>query len=111
MYNRYTPQPDGTYRRVREEAPGRPVRPPQPREEPHTAPPEPHSMPAPSEKHHAAPPQRPSAPALPGFLQNLIPAGIDTEDLLIILLILLTAGRDEEARNSAMLTIALYFAL
>lgn len=119
MYNRYTPQPDGTYRRVREEAPGKPVHPSQPREAASPAPPEPHGALPPAEKPsaekhsaekpHTAPP--PQQPALPGFLQNLIPAGMDTEDLLIILLILLTAGKDEEAKNSAMLTIALYFAL
>jgi hypothetical protein len=53
----------------------------------------------------------PGAWSLPSFFRQLLPRGVDTADLLILLLLLLIAGDCEEDRNNALLTIALYFIL
>ena len=102
MYNRYIPQPDGSYRRnpMQEQRP-HPQRPTQP------PPPPPAPPPAPQ------PPQRhpPTAEPIPGFLRQLIPKGFDTGDLIIVLLLLLIAGDSQESRSNALLTLALYFIL
>lgn len=103
MYNRYIPQPDGSYRRnampdsrqnTQRQTPQRP------------APPSP-SMPQPS-----PPPKRPpQQDSIPSFLRQLIPQGFDTGDLIIVLLLLLIAGDSQESRSNALLTLALYFIL
>ena len=103
MYNRYIPQADGSYSR--------------------------HSVPDKVQKQnsHPVPPKQPENPAacfspppcerkkpkketqpLSGFLQRLLPGGFDTEDLIIILLLLLTAGDCREDQNFALLTLGLY---
>ena len=53
----------------------------------------------------------PHGESIPGFLRQLIPQGFDTGDLIIVLLLLLIAGDSQEARNNALLTLALYFVL
>lgn len=86
MYNRYVPQSDGTYRR----SPGQ-------------------SVPAP-----AAPPVPPPSPASLGlgrFFRQLLPGGLDTEDLLILLLLLLMCEDAGEEPNFALLTLGLYLFL
>ena len=103
MYNRYIPQPDGSYRRnampdsrqnTQRQTPQRP------------APPSP-PMPQPS------PPQKrpPQQDSIPSFLRQLIPQGFATGDLIIVLLLLLIAGDSQESRSNALLTLALYFIL
>lgn len=103
MYNRYIPQPDGSYRRnampdsrqnTQRQTPQRPAPPPP-------------SMPQPS------PPQKrpPQQDSIPSFLRQLIPQGFDTGDLIIVLLLLLIAGDSQESRSNALLTLALYFIL
>ena len=98
MYNRYIPQPDGSYRRNaipdQRQQPQRPAPPPPP--------PQPPPVP-----HHQPPRQEP----ISGFLRQLIPQGFDTGDLIIVLLLLLIAGDNLESRNQALLTLALYFIL
>lgn len=98
MYNRYIPQPDGSYRRNaipdQRQQPQRPAPPPPP--------PQPPPVP-----HHQPPRQEP----ISGFLRQLIPHGFDTGDLIIVLLLLLIAGDNQESRNQALLTLALYFIL
>lgn len=97
MYNRYIPQPDGSYKRNTAQAP---------RQNPHHPPPVPPPVPP------APPPQKPPHPvAIPGFLRQLIPQGFDTGDLIIVLLLLLIAGDSQESRDNALLTLALYFIL
>ena len=96
MYNRYIPQPDGSYRRNampdnRQPPPQHPPQPPPP------PPPQPHTP--------------PRSEPIPGFLRQLIPQGFDTGDLIVVLLLLLIAGDSEEARSNALLTLALYFIL
>ena len=43
------------------------------------------------------------------FLRRLLPKEFDTGDLMIVLLLLLMAGDCTEDRNTALLTLALYF--
>ena len=108
MYNRYVPQPDGSFRRSRVEdsrtkhqAPKPEICEPTPpcRDEPLCPPPEPpKSRPQPCDhKDNGL-----------GFLQKLLPKDFDTGDLIVILLLLLLAGDCEEDRSNALLTLALY---
>lgn len=125
MYNRYIPQPDGSYRRSRmsEPKPPEPPRPPYPLE-PADKPAPPCQTPAPSPAQHKHPqPCRPerchrnrkdSAPAgtdIGSSFKNLLPKDFDTGDLLIVLLLLLMAGDCAEDQNTALLTLALYLFL
>lgn len=95
MYNRYIPQPDGSYRRN----PAQEQRPNQQRQAP--------PPPAPPPPKRQPPPPEP----IPGFLRQLIPKDFDTGDLIIVLLLLLIAGDSQESRSNALLTLALYFIL
>lgn len=45
------------------------------------------------------------------FLRQLLPKEFDTEDLLIVLLLLLMAGDCQENQNTALLTLVLYLFL
>ena len=45
------------------------------------------------------------------FLKQLLPNDFNTEDFLIVLLLLLMAGDCREDQNSALLTLALYLFL
>lgn len=102
MYNRYIPQPDGSYQRSH--VPDK--RPPQPPHRPSPPPmPEPFPPPPP---HHGPPPKMPEHGSVSGFLKNLLPPDFDTGDLIVVLLLLLLAGDCEEDRSSAMLTLILY---
>ena len=94
MYNRYIPQPDGSHRR--------------------------HTMPQSQPQHHQQPVQTPNPQPQPqhatppvlkagDFLRRLIPKDLDTGDLLVIILLLLMSGDCQEEKNSALLTLALYF--
>lgn len=129
MYNRYIPQPDGSYRRSRIQDPVRSA--PQQRPNPEPAVPCPEPQPEPIKRdlpkpvsptpprrscqhhrHHPVPPQKESPnpeTSVGSFLRNLIPKDFDTGDLLIVLLLLLMAGDCSEDQNSALLTLALYF--
>ena len=93
MYNRYIPQSDGSDRKNRypDQHP--------PKQDPPPAPPQ--ELPKPV----ICPSQGGSAL---GFLKNLLPKEFDTGDLLIVLLLLLMAEQEED-KNSALLTLALYF--
>ncbi len=104
MYNRYIPQSDGSYRRNRVQD---------------SPPPSPHRpAPPPPERHFEEPPQHNQSPpvssqggSIGSFLRQLLPKGLDTGDLLIIILLLLMAGDCAEEQNTAMLTLALYLFL
>lgn len=94
MYNRYVPQPDGSFQRNRVQ----------------TAQPPPEQ----TQELHPPPPVRfepPKTMTAGSFLKQLIPKGLDTGDLLIIVLLLLMAGDCEEEKNNALLTLALYLFL
>ena len=101
MYNRYIPQADGSYSRhsVPDRAQNsRPVPPKQPEKS------EACFSPPPCERKKS----RKETQPLGGFLQRLLPGGFDTEDLIVILLLLLTAGDCREDQNFALLTLGLY---
>lgn len=103
MYNRYIPQPDGSYRRN-----------PTPEQRQQRQPQKPPSPPPVSQRPTPPPmPQRhpPQPEPIPGFLRQLIPQGFDTGDLIVVLLLLLIAGDSQEQRSNALLTLALYFIL
>ena len=107
MYNRYIPQPDGSYRRNPMQEPRQnPQRqtPPQQRSAPQQPAPPPPVQPPPQKKPQQTEP-------ITGFLRQLIPQGFDTGDLIIVLLLLLIAGDSQESRSNALLTLALYFIL
>lgn len=119
MYNRYIPQPDGSYRRNRIQDPG----PPQERRPPGPPPAEPQRDPPPipcSSCVHSPPPRRPAPPRPPrrpepgsitGFLKQLLPKDFEVEDLVVVLLLLLMAGDCQENQNTALLTLVLYLFL
>jgi hypothetical protein len=118
MYNRYIPQPDGSFRRksVQEKSPHPPTPPcPEPM---FTEPPPKPTVP----NCHVPPPRQNSrrsyrrpAPAkqedssVTGFLRRLLPKDFDTGDLIVVLLLLLMAGDCAEEQNTALLTLAQYF--
>ena len=101
MYNRYIPQPDGSYRRNRIQGSTEPTK-PEPRSQQAPAP-VPHCDQEPVPQNHPA--------SAGSFLRQLIPKGLDTGDLLIILLLLLMAGDSEKEDHTALLTLALYLFL
>ena len=107
MYNRYIPQPDGSYRR-NQVADGPPVHPEpciteQKQEEP-PCPPPPPCKPEPARQEQRCPPNTTAG----DFLRRLLPQNLDTGDLIVILLLLLMAGDCPEDRNAALLTLAIY---
>ena len=113
MYNRYVPQPDGSYCRSRipDQVPRQQHRPPPPSPKPeeHCPPPRPPEPP------HCPPPP-PEMPCrkehreggVQSFLGQLLPKDFDTGDLIVVLLLLLLAGDCEEDRSTALLTLVLY---
>ena len=132
MYNRYIPQPDGSYHRRRMPEPNRPAPPqhsrpipqppcPEPKPEPpKPEPPQPIPCPPPRRgcQHHHFRPSSPPKPEPPqtdtsvgNFFKKLLPKDFDTGDLLIVILLLLMAGDCTEDQNTALLTLVLYFVL
>ncbi len=122
MYNRYIPQSDGSYRRDRVNEPARePARPPQP-QRPLTEPPKQdcvckQDVPPcqkgqpchrPSQPPRSSPPSRRQPQGIGSFLRQLLPMGFNTEDLLIVLLLLLMASDCPDDQNTALLTLVLY---
>ena len=98
MYNRYTPQPDGSYRRSpAQDAP---------------RPPAPSPGPPPGQEGLFPPPPGSGGPlGIGSFFRQLLPANFDTEDLLIVLLLLLMSPDQGEDPGWALLTLALYLFL
>ena len=126
MYNRYIPQPDGTYTRNRVPDKVRPHKPhptvpeacPPPAQE-SCPPPTPEVCPPVQDIHPCSRPQRKetgrsgsdvhhASGSIGGFLRQLLPRDFDTGDLLIVVLLLLMAGDCAEEQNTALLTLALY---
>lgn len=119
MYNRYIPQPDGSYRRNRVPDNSRTI--PQRHYSPHRQEHAPHQKPeqdCPPPKQESCPPEKKEQPCKQGkppvgggvgdFLRQLLPKDFDIGDLIVVLLLLLMAGDCAEDQNTAMLTLALY---
>lgn len=100
MYNRYVPQPDGSFHRNRMQDNTQASV--QSRNEefkaPYSPPPE----------IQVKTPVSQQGLSITGFIKQLLPKGLDTGDLLIILLLLLMAGDCQEEQNTALLTLVLY---
>lgn len=90
MYNRYIPAPDGTYKKHSISDPPCPP----------TPPPEPPQFHTPS-----------GSGNIGHFLGNLLPAGLDTEDLIVVLLLLLISGDCKDGSNTALITMLIYLFL
>lgn len=126
MYNRYTPNSSGGYQRQSVPSPP-PSRPPEPQHhmEPHVppeppCPPEPPRRPEPSRPQdppHRPEPSRHSEPpcSQPRFqiplLNRLIPTGMDTGDLLALLIFLLLLSEGNEDSSTVILTLAIFLFL
>ena len=118
MYNRYIPQPDGTYRRNRMPDLSRPV-PPKPPDKPmqeHCPPPvqevchpetETHRIHKPESCPHKGQEKCPASSSVGNFLKNLLPKDFDTGDLVRVLLHLLMTGDCAEDQITAQLTLAI----
>lgn len=112
MYNRYTPQGDGSYRRSRMSEPEKSHQKPK---EIFESPSISADIPLGSKCTYTQLPPRPHRTTPPvgisTFFKNLLPRDFDTEDLIIILLLLLMAGDCKEDQNYALLTLVLYLFL
>jgi len=76
---------------------------------------EPPRQPPPKQDPPCQPQNRPSRPQIPrqeysagSFLKNLLPKDFCTEDLIVVLLLLLMAGDNPQHKSDALLTMALY---
>ena len=110
MYNRYIPQPDGSYRRNRMQDSQRPASPQPTRVETNDPPREGSNV---SKNSNPIPRRSPASAPLPAgsFLRQLLPGNLDTEDLLVIVLLLLMTGDYAKNHNTGVLTLALYLFL
>ena len=98
MYNRYIHQNDGSFQRQPVPDRAMPMQP---------APQQLRKDESESSTTSTANPPRNMAAG--SFLRQLLPKSFDTGDLIIVLLLLLMAGDCEEEKNTALLTLALYF--
>ena len=125
MYNRYVPQADGSFRRSRVPEP---IPQDQPSVNPPPPPPEPQqqqaamqpsssftgprrSFSAPSRNPppiHSAPHYDNSTASIGSFLKGLLPQNFDTEDLMVVLLLLLMSGNSGNDQNAALMTLVIY---
>lgn len=119
MYNRYVPQPDGSYRRNRIQDPQRAAAPTvqqtMPQEGCGSVPIPQASANTSQYPYSGRQTQRrnnpPASTSAGSFLRRLLPGNLETEDLLVVVLLLLMAGDCEEERSNALLTLALYLLL
>lgn len=134
MYNRYIPQPDGSFRRKQvsdmqasSAKPMMPKAPPNqqpqrqisdsaiPANRPRNGqPPAAHRSPrsassSPRRQEHRQ--YAPTSMPVGSFFRQLLPKDFCTEDLIVVLLLLLMAGDSQKDQNSALLTLALYLFL
>lgn len=110
MYNRYVPKPDGSFQR--NWVPDSPQRPPSP--PPNSNPIKPQETkpkPVNNVPQHPASNPKSQIPGIGGFFRQLLPKDFCTEDLLVVLLLLLMSGDGKEDQNTALLTLALYLFL
>lgn len=130
MYNRYIPQSDGSFRRSSVPEPEAPPQNTNHNENPRRQEPRPAVPPEkPSCSQHAEtgrrnppPPHNPySGPnnckkephgdSVGSFLKGLLPQNFDTEDLIVVLLLLLISGNCSSDQNLALMTLGIYLFL
>lgn len=114
MYNRYTPNSSGGYQRqsVPSPPPPRPPEPPRhPEPPPPLKPPRPSEPPCPPEPPCHPEPLRPAERFQIPLLNRLIPAGMDTGDLLALLIFLLLLSEGNEDSSTVVLTLAIFLFL
>ena len=124
MYNRYIPQPDGSFcRKQIPEAPPPKPKPcsenPKPPEESPCPNPEPIKPAVPADRCKHCPNCRQRTPntetstpsGVTSLLSQFLPKDFDTGDLMVVLLLLLMAGDCPENQSNALLTLALYLFL
>lgn len=123
MYNRYIPQPDGTFLRSRmaepeatsseaavvpEEAPPKPTSEPKPEAKAQFRQ---QRIPSNSRNRRSEPRKERSPEGVGNFLRQLLPQNFDTEDLIVVLLLLLMSGDSNDDQNTALLTLVIYLFL
>jgi len=124
MYNRYIPQPDGSFQRSRVEdrAPEKKIQPPEPsqgsvatpeqfipRQDPRPCPAmRPRSQRPPYHIPQRQRKQEENSNSVSSFLKQLLPKDFDTADLMIVLLLLIMSDDCAEDQNTALLTLVLY---
>ena len=125
MYNRYVPQADGSFRRSRIQEPVN-----QREKSVNTPPPAQEAAQREKAGNHIftpnrndtypqrnGPPVRTSphndntAASVGSFLKGLLPSNFDTEDLMVILLLLLMSGNSGSDQNAALITLVIYLFL
>lgn len=122
MYNRYIPQSDGTYQKSRmpdrqQDPPprqGRPSRQSQKecREPENRESSKKNTQSRPQSSYCPAPRrQEGNTPGVGSFLRQLLPQNFDTEDLLVVILLLLMCGDGGDGQNTALLTLVIYLFL
>ena len=125
MYNRYIPQPDGSFcRRQIPEAPTphkadcESKKPDQPKDDPcqeEVSKPvfsgEDRCKQCPNRRKKPCPDQATPFQECSSFLSQILPKDFDNADLMVILLLLLMAGDCPENQSNALLTLALYLFL
>ncbi|MBQ6432042.1 MAG: hypothetical protein IJJ99_09250 [Oscillospiraceae bacterium] len=111
MYHRYMPMGNGQYRRqdIPERRPAPPVPPPKPA--PPVPPPPPPTAPPPRPIPPPPPMSAPPTAPLPvPFLEKLFP-GMDSGDLLLLLIMLLLLSEGTEDAVSTVMTLAIFLIL
>lgn len=105
MYHRYLPTADGQFQRQRVPTPSRPAPSPEPvpAEVSGAVPQEPASPPP-------GPPPGPAPFPAPAFLRRLFP-GMDSGDLLVILILLLLLMEGNEDATPVVMTLAIFLLL
>lgn len=121
MYNRYIPQPDGSYRKntIQDKTQNKPnpaPQPSQPEKENKDCIPSPPkekqcSMKKKEQNSQCKTPITNNDVSIGNFLKQLLPKDLDSGDLLVIILLLLMAGDCQDNKNHALLTLMLYLFL
>lgn len=120
MYNRYVPQPDGSFQKQKLQEPQSCHGTPSNMNTEITAPAiacEPLSDDALDDHskdccdNFQVPEHHPEACGIGQFLKNLFPQGLDVEDLMVILLLLLISGDKGKDGNTALFTLGAYLFL
>lgn len=107
MYHRYMPSGNGQYRR--QDIPDRKPEPPKPPVPP-SPPPMPVLPPPPKPEISKSQPQNTAAPYPVPFLEKLFP-GMDSGDLLLLLIMLLLLSEGTEDSVSVVMTLAIFLIL